>query len=136
MHKKVLALAASIALITGCQTAPSPTEHPQLVIGPKASNYLHIESVQQGTSGELLRAGVRLHNRSAATQDLRYRFEWLDASGFEIRGLAARWELLELQPHVSHSLDRIATSPKASAYRIHLFDKNTPARETPNRSTP
>ena len=136
MYKKILALAATLALASGCQSTAQPTHYSQLVIGPKAGSYLQIESVQQGASGELLRAGVRLHNRSGFTQDLRYRFEWLDADGFEIRGLAARWELLEMKPQVSHSLDRVATSPRARDYRIHLFDKNTPARETTNGSTP
>jgi len=136
MRNKILMLAVSAVLISGCQSTPQPTQYPQLVMGPRASNYLQIESVQQGSSGDLLRAGVRLHNRSSVTRDLRYRFEWLDADGFELRGLAARWELLEMRPQVSHSLDRVAPSPRARDYRIHLFDKNTPARETNNGSTP
>jgi uncharacterized protein YcfL len=123
---RVLALAAVVA-VSGCQTKPQ-SEHPHLVVGPRASGYLQIEGVQEGTaSGDLLRAGVRLHSVSSMRQTLRWRFEWLDASGFEIRGLAGRWERLELRPQISHSLDRIAPSPKAKGYRIHLFDISTPA---------
>lgn len=130
MKFRTLTLAAAL-LVAGCQTPPVSTTYPHLVIGPRAGSYLQIESVQQGrASGDLLRAGVRLHNRSLATQELRYRFEWLDAGGFEVRGLAARWELLELRPQVSHSLDRVAPSPQAVAYRIHLFDTATPPANT------
>ncbi|MGE4407992.1 YcfL family protein [Pseudomonas sp.] len=126
MHVRILGLAATM-LLAGCQTQPAASPHPHLVIGPRAGGYLEIESVQEGkASGDLLRAGVRLHSRSLGRQELRYRFEWLDASGFEIPGLAARWELLELRPRVSHSLDRVAPSPRAVAYRIHLFDTHTP----------
>lgn len=127
MTIRVLVL-ATVAAVSGCQTTPSQSEHPNLVIGPRASSYLQIEGVQEGTaSGDLLRAGVRLHSVSNMRQTMRLRFEWLDASGFEIRGLAARWERLELRPQISHSLDRIAPSPKAKGYRIHLFDISTPA---------
>lgn len=121
-------LVASVLVVSGCQTTTPDTEHPHLVIGPRASSYLQIEGVQEGTaSGDLLRAGVRLRSISNLRQTLRFRFEWLDASGFEIRGLAGRWERLELRPQISHSLDRIAPSPKATDYRIHLFDISTPA---------
>ena len=127
MKISILALAAALLLTGGCQTQPVSSTHPHLVIGPRAGGYLQIESVQEGrASGDLLRAGVRLHNRSLGAQELRYRFEWLDAGGFEIQGLAARWELLELRPQVSHSLDRVAPSPRAVGYRIHLFDTHTP----------
>ena len=121
-------LVASVLVVSGCQTTTPDTEHPHLVIGPRASSYLQIEGVQEGTaSGDLLRAGVRLRSISNLRQTLRFRFEWLDASGFEIRGLAGRWERLELRPQISHSLDRIAPSPKATDYRIHLFDISTTA---------
>ena len=52
MYKKILALAATLALASGCQSTAQPTQYSQLVIGPKAGSYLQIESVQQGTSGE------------------------------------------------------------------------------------
>ncbi|EXF44031.1 putative periplasmic lipoprotein [Pseudomonas sp. BAY1663] len=127
MHLRTLGLTAAMLLAAGCQTQPQPSPYPHLVIGPRAGSYLEIESVQEGkASGDLLRAGVRLHSRSLGRQELRYRFEWLDSSGFEVPGLASRWELLELRPQVSHSLDRVAPSARAVAYRIHLFDTHTP----------
>lgn len=131
MNIRVLALAAMMLLAAGCQTQPVATPYPQLVIGPRASGYLQIEAVQEGkASSDLLRAGVRLHSKSVMKQELRYRFEWLDSDGFELPGLAARWELLELRPRISHSLDRVAPSPRAAAYRIHLFDTDTPPVNT------
>ncbi|MGE6529889.1 DUF1425 domain-containing protein [Pseudomonas sp. NPDC077382] len=128
-------LLVAVLIVSGCQTKTPDIEHPHLVIGPRASSYLQIEGVQDGTaSGDLLRAGVRLHSISNVRQTLRFRFEWLDASGFELRGLAGRWERLELRPQVSQSLDRIAPSPKATNYSIHLFDINTPANVKPHTS--
>ena len=127
MNIRALGLAVAMLLTAGCQTQPVSSAYPQLVIGPRAGSYLAIESVQEGkASGDLLRAGVRLHSRSLGRQELRYRFEGLDGSGFEIPGLASRWELLELRPQVSHSLDRVAPSARAVTYRIHLFDTDTP----------
>lgn len=131
MNIRTLALTATMLLAAGCQTQPVATPYPQLVLGPRASGYLQIESVQEGkASSDLLRAGVRLYNKSLLKQELRYRFEWLDSDGFELPGLAARWELLELRPRISHSLDRVAPSPRAVAYRIHLFDADTPPVNT------
>ncbi len=130
MKPYALAL-ASVMLLAGCQTQPVATPYPQLVIGPRAHGYLQIESVQEGkASSDLLRAGVRLHNNSTLNQELRYRFEWLDGNGFEVTGLASRWESLELRPLISHSLNRVAPSPRAVAYRIHLFDTRTPTANT------
>lgn len=131
MNIRALVLAATLLLAAGCQTQPIATPYPQLVIGPRAQSYLHIESVQEErASSDLLRAGVRLHNKSLFDQELRYRFEWLDSAGFELPGLASRWELLELRPGISQSLDRIAPSPRAVAYRIHLFDTRTSPAHT------
>lgn len=131
MNIRTLALAATMLLAAGCQTHPVATPYPQLVLGPRASGYLEIESVQEGkASSNLLRAGVRLHNKSLLKQELRYRFEWRDSDGFEVPGLASRWELLELRPRISHSLDRVAPSLRAVAYRIHLFDTRTPLANT------
>ncbi|MFV0453483.1 MAG: DUF1425 domain-containing protein [Pseudomonas sp.] len=131
MNIRTLALMATMLLASGCQTQPVATPYPQLVLGPSTSGYLEIEAVQEGkASSDLLRAGVRLHNKSLLKQELRYRFEWLDSDGFELPGLAARWELLELRPRISHSLDRVAPSPRAVAYRIHLFDADTPPVNT------
>lgn len=115
-----------LVVISGCQTRPHESPHEQLVIGPGASQYLVIESTQEAVADNLLRAGVRLYSRSSLDQDVRYRFEWLDQNGFELPGLAGRWEHLTLKPGLSYSLDRIASSPRATTYRIHIFDRHTP----------
>lgn len=120
-----------IATLAGCQNMAEPQANPRLLIGPAASHYLVVDSVQQASADNLLRAGVRLHNRSALSRDIRFRFEWLDRDGFAIRGLASRWEHLTLRPEVPYSIDRVATSPQAIDYRIHLFDRKTPAAGSP-----
>ncbi|MDY6891598.1 MAG: DUF1425 domain-containing protein [Pseudomonadota bacterium] len=127
MKKRVIGLLLTLGLLAGCQSQPQqPAQWPQLTIGPKASRYLQIEAVSQGTaSGNLLRAGVRLYNRSQSEQTLRYRFVWLDASGFELPGLASRWERRLLRPGEPVALDRVAPSPTAADYQIHLFDLAT-----------
>jgi len=120
-------LATAALMLLGCQTQPLQPEYPQLQIGPRAQSYLHIEAVQEGyASSNLLRAGVRLYNRSSQQQTLRYRFSWFDGNGFELKGLAGRWEQQPLRPNEPVMIDRVAPSPKAVSYRIQLFDPRTP----------
>lgn len=122
-------LTAAALTLLGCQTQPQqPDPYPQLLIGPRAQAYLQIEAVQEGyASSNLLRAGVRLYNRSGQEQTLRYRFSWFDANGFELKGLAGRWEQRSLRPAEPVMIDRVAPSPKAVSYRIQLFDPRTPS---------
>lgn len=128
--RSLLAL-LTITTFAGCQSMAEPQANPRLLIGSGASHYLFVESVQQAGADNLLHAGVRLHNRSALSRDIRFRFEWLDRDGFEIPGLASRWEHLTLRPEEPYSIDRVATSPQATDYRIHLFDRKTPAAGSP-----
>ncbi|MET4000638.1 DUF1425 domain-containing protein [Marinobacterium sp. MBR-109] len=127
MKKTLTGLLLAAGLLAGCQTQPQqPVEWPQLTIGPKARSYLQIEAVPEGVaSGNLLRAGVRLYNRSQSEQTLRYRFSWTDANGFELPGMASRWEQRILRPGEPVALDRVAPGPAATSYRIYLFDINT-----------
>lgn len=132
MYKTAAVAMATVLTLLGCQTRPQQDElYPQLLIGPKAQGYLQIEGVQQGVaSSDLLRAGVRLHNRSRTEQILRYRFSWFDARGFELQGLAARWERQVLRPNEPVTLDRVAPGPNAVSYRIQLFDVQSPTAST------
>lgn len=132
MRKNVFGLLLATALLAGCQVQPQDSRaDPQLTLGPRARNYLHIEGVQQGlASGNLLRAGVRLHNASTTDKTLRYRFSWRDANGFELPGLANRWEQIELRPAEPVALDRVAPSPQAVAFHIYLFDINSNSAAT------
>lgn len=126
-------LLTAAGLLTGCQLQPQPdADWPQLTLGPKARSYLQIDAVPEGiAAGNLLRAGVRLYNRSPSEQTLRYRFSWLDQHGFELPGLAARWEQRVLRPGEPVSLDRVAPGPAATRYHIYLFDINSaPAAAT------
>ncbi len=126
-----LILATALYLM-GCQAKPQQSSsYPQLQIGPQAQSYLQIEAVQEGTvSTNLLRAGVRLYNRSQYEHSLRHRFIWYDTSGFELKGLASRWEQRVLRPQESIMIDRVAPSPQAVSYRIQLFDLRTPSPQT------
>lgn len=128
MKTRTAVLATTSLVLFGCQTQPQQTDsYPQLLIGPKAQSYLHIEGVQEGyASSDLLRAGVRLYNRSQQERKLRYRFSWFDAGGFELQGLSGRWEHRLLRPNEPVMIDRVAPSPKAVSYRIQLFDPSTP----------
>lgn len=126
--KKPLLLLLGVLMLSACSGRPVAPEYPQLVMGPNARHYLQIESVQQGVaSGDLLRAGVRLINTSGYSRTLRYRMVWLDSAGFELAGLASRWEQAQLRPNEQVSLSRIAPSAQAHDYRIYLFDLNTPS---------
>ena len=127
MKNTLTGLLLTAGLLAGCQTQPQQaSDWPQLTIGPKARGYLQIESAPQGVaSGNLLRAGVRLYNRSQSEHTLRYRFSWMDANGFELPGMASRWEQRLLRPGEPVALDRVAPGPAATSYRIYLFDINT-----------
>lgn len=132
MRKTIATLLTATALLGGCQLQPqSPPEPSAVTLGPRARTYLHIESVHQGVaSSDLLRAGVRLHNASLSDKTLRYRFSWRDANGFELPGLANRWEQRVLRPSEPVAIDRVAPSPKAVDFHIYLFDINSNSAAT------
>lgn len=123
-----LSVVFSVVLLFGCQSNSTLPVNSNLVIGPKAKRYLHVDSFQVSPlSAGLLRVGLTFHTQSK--HDLRVRFVWLDGNGFELPGLATRWETLTLNPNEPRSIDRVAPSPLALDYRIYLFDINSTAHK-------
>jgi len=113
-------LLAALFVLAGCATV-RPIDN--LELGPAASRYLEISPIRSGiASSNLLRVGLSGFNTSITTKQVRYRFAWLDGSGFELPGLSARWQYASLQAKESFSLEMIAPTPKASDYKIYLFD--------------
>lgn len=106
----------------GCQQQNSMALPPSKVqLGPKTSVYVQITAEQNTfASSNLLRAGVKGVNNSSANKEIIYRFVWLDAHGFEIKGLPSRWKRTILLRKTPFSLDMIASSPKATDYIVHI----------------
>ncbi|MBY4675523.1 YcfL family protein [Marinobacterium arenosum] len=138
MHPSLLPglLLGATALLAGCQQQNvQPLQPAKLEIGPAAQRYLQIDGVREGVaSGNLLRVGINGYNRSQHMEQLRYRFVWLDSSGFELPGGSARWQRTSLRPREPFAVEMIAANPDASDYRVYLFDSRGPAT-TPSEGT-
>jgi uncharacterized protein YcfL len=124
MKKLILTTLLPLLLLTGCQTqqVKSP-DYPQLTFGQGAKSFVAIESVTDGyTPGQLLQVSIQAFNTASSNKTLRYKFTWFDENGFAINSLTSRWEALEIGPKEPISIQRIATSPKAVAYKVFLSD--------------
>ena len=113
----------AVLLLTGCAATSTNYIDPRLIIGPKAKSYLTVPSVIEGSASSLLRSGVSMVAKSSET--IRFLFAWLDESGFDLKGLSSRWELLPVRRGELVSIDRVSPSPKAKDFRIYLFDINS-----------
>lgn len=125
LYRSSLALVL-VSSLFGCQAQTvKQVQHSNVELGPHARQYIQITDERSGFStSNLLRAGANGINTSSQQQQLRFRFIWLDNSGFEIAGLPSRWQYTTLPPKESFSLEMIASSPSATDYRIRIYDHN------------
>lgn len=126
---------ASTLLLSACAGPTRQVADNRIELGPRAKQYLSVSGPYQTfVSSNLLKAGIEIQNASSFKHELRYRIAWFDASGFEIKGLASRWESVVLTPRETQSLSRIAPTPQAQRYRFYLFDINTINTSTTQRN--
>lgn len=75
----------------------------------------------------LLNVQAELGNSSVNSQDLFYRFKWMDAAGFSVWGEEA-WKPQILYGRQKKLINAVAPTPKATDFRIEL---QTPGNKTP-----
>lgn len=129
-YQKIILLLPWAAALLGCQTSVvKPEDTLRVELGPHTSQYLQIRAVTEGhASSNLLRAGVNGFNTSSQAQQIRYRFIWIDSTGFEIASLPSRWQYTTLPPMEAFELNLVSSSPAAVDYRIRIYDQSRPAQ--------
>ncbi|CAG35316.1 YcfL family protein [Desulfotalea psychrophila] len=90
-----------------------------LQLGPKAAKYIEVSEIRGGRlpSG-LFRARFIGDSTSSFKKEIKYRFVWLDCSGFELSGITSTWQSIRLSPKDEVRLQSVATSPRASNFQV------------------
>lgn len=121
MKKSLMILLAGLSL-AGCDSFyQSQQQAPKDLLrlnNPSLNTAISVQTVQERHAGELLAVQVVLHNDSRLHQNLRYRFLWEDASGFNPTPDGAGWQPLSLEGNASATVT--GTSPTATTNHYHL----------------
>lgn len=129
MNKNVFFKSLRVALIpillTGCATPQPPAP------GSAASKLIFLNELSDIAQGELRAVNVNdfltveaeFINTSSSFTSLQYRFQWRDRSGMEA-GIEESWKVLNFSPSQAQRIKGIATSKKATDFKIELKENN------------
>lgn len=79
---------------------------------------LRISNTHTGYAGDLLRVQATITNDSSDHLDFRYKFKWLDKSGFEIAVDGRPWTPMLISPYESKNVQAVAPDPRANSFKI------------------
>lgn len=125
-------LAGILALAAGCRTPSTvdnkqPPGTPQVVeddrVVPDTMLARKIQLVQVKevrTAAGLLQIQAELFNKSNRSEDVNYRFEWVDQDGLIIDTILSRWSRLTLTVGESVMVRALAPTPNAVDFRLKL----------------
>ena len=77
-------------------------------------------------SGDIKRVQVSVYSDQLNSQNFSYRFEWFDASGMRVQGVAEAWQSRQIKPKETIQLVSVAPSPRATQWQLKLLDTNHP----------
>lgn len=129
MNKNTLLKACHVALIsillTGCATPQPPAPN------SAASKLVFLSELSDIAQGQLralnvndfLTVEAEFVNTTNSFTSLQYRFQWLDKSGMEA-GIEENWKVLNFNPAQAQRVKGIATSKKATDFKIELKENN------------
>lgn len=129
MNKNTFVKACRVALLpillVGCATPPPPAPN------SAASKLVFLGDLSDIAQGQLRAVNVNdfltveaeFVNTSGSFTSLQYRFQWLDKSGMEA-GIEEGWKVLNFSPNQAQRIKAIATSKKATDFRIELKENN------------
>lgn len=126
---KLIALAALIFAISGCNETPMPA-HPNwpIAIDKTLQNKIEITNlISRQNSNGLMEVQFGIRNSLQETSlDFLYHIEWFDKDGFNIKSITDTFIPVHLGAVEEKTFDIIATSPKAITYKIDIvdYDKN------------
>ncbi len=129
---KAVLLLVTLALASCAVTPTHIPEYREVFIGPSAKNYIQTTALLQGrTEGNLLR--VAYDGTSLYDREIKYRFTWFDASGFELPGITGNWLVHRVQGQQPFRIQSIATNQKAVSFRLLIYDRHAQVIETANK---
>ena len=129
MNKNTFFKSCRVALIpillAGCATPLPP------VPGSAASKLIFLNELSDIALGDLRAVPVNdfltvegeFINNSSDFTSLQYRFQWRDRSGMEA-GIEENWKVLNFSPSQAQRIKGIATSKKATDFKIELKENN------------
>lgn len=112
-------------LLVGCATPLPPAP------GSAASKLVFLNELSNIALGDLRSVPVNdfttveaeLVNNSNDYTSLQYRFQWRDRSGMSV-GIEENWKVLNFSPSQAQRIKGIATSKKATDFKIELKENN------------
>lgn len=129
MNKNVFFKSLRVALIpillAGCATPQPPAP------GSAASKLIFLNELSDIAQGELRAVNVNdfltveaeFINTSSSYTSFQYRFQWRDRSGMDA-GIEESWKVLNFSPSQAQRIKGIATSKKATDFKIELKENN------------
>lgn len=111
--------------LVGCATVQPPAP------GSAASKLVFLNELSDISLGDLravpmndfLTVEGEFINNSSDFTSLQYRFQWRDRSGMEA-GIEENWKVLNFSPSQAQRIKGIATSKKATDFKIELKENN------------
>ncbi len=114
------ALVAALA-VAGCKTTNTVTSTQRIITDPILD--LDASAAQVRTSrapGDLLQAQVDLYNTWITEQNVKYKWEWIDAAGNVLPNATSTWVGMNIAAKQTTTLTAIAPSPRAVDFRLQL----------------
>ena len=81
---------------------------------------IQIVDVKSAMAGDIMRAQATLRSKDRDTLPFQYRFEWFDASGFEINSGSGAWKPLLLNGRESKTIQAVAPDPRAKEFKLKI----------------
>jgi uncharacterized protein YcfL len=81
---------------------------------------IQIVDVKSGMAGDIMRAQATLRSKDKGTLPFQYRFDWYDASGFEINSGAGSWKPLILYGRETKTIQGVAPDPRAKEFKLKI----------------
>ncbi len=125
---------AGLLVLTGCTTVNSVENadkqgQRQMVTDQRAitdaglDRKVSIVGVNQSmTPGGLLKVQVELQNRTRSLQRFNYRFEWFDADGMQVAGVASALLPDQIEGKESKFIFGVAPNPNCKDFRVKFIE--------------
>lgn len=81
-----------------------------------------LEVIEGVTTYDFLRVQVAVANQTSRKRDVRYRWEWFDADGFQVRSTLDNWKTVTFHGHEEKWLQGTAPSATVVDFKLKLME--------------